>query len=234
MRNVLGQGPARDLHGRLRHATRFVRDGDLSGKTVLDVGCGFGWFALHALGRGAEQYTGIEMSAASLQTPIKHVSAPNAAFAVGNALDIPFADASFDTVVCWEVIEHIPPDTEPRMLHEIRRVLRAGGVFYFSTPYRSVRAMACDPAFILFGHRHYDRAQLAHLARDADFEVDAMQVAGGWWEMAAVWNLYLSKWVLRRGLLLEHFFNSKADREFDRGSGWASLFGRLVTGGTVH
>jgi len=49
-----------------------------------------------------------------------------------DACDTPFDDASFDTVVCRELIEHVPDDKE--LLMEIRRVLRPGGILFITTP----------------------------------------------------------------------------------------------------
>ena len=45
----------------------------------------------------------------------------------------PYADASFDTVVCSEVIEHLKYDPA-HMLREINRVLKPGGRFILTTP----------------------------------------------------------------------------------------------------
>jgi SAM-dependent methyltransferase len=45
---------------------------------------------------------------------------------------LPFPDACFDTVICSEVIEHIPD--EPVVLGELNRVLRSGGTLVLGTP----------------------------------------------------------------------------------------------------
>lgn len=45
----------------------------------------------------------------------------------------PFADATFDVVVCGELIEHLPRGPE-LMLHECNRVLREGGLLLMTTP----------------------------------------------------------------------------------------------------
>ena len=54
----------------------------------------------------------------------------NLEFEVADALNLPFADESFDVVVCSHVYEHVPDPV--RMFAEIHRVLRPGGVCYFS------------------------------------------------------------------------------------------------------
>ena len=51
----------------------------------------------------------------------------------GDAARLPFADGSFDVVVCLEVIEHLPQPEQ--VLREVNRVLRAGGRAYFSMPF---------------------------------------------------------------------------------------------------
>tara|TARA_R110002110_G_scaffold3104_11_gene15934 strand:- start:703 stop:1425 length:723 start_codon:yes stop_codon:yes gene_type:complete len=51
---------------------------------------------------------------------------------VGNALSLPFPDASFDKILCSEVLEHIP-DYE-QAVAEIDRILKPGGTLALSVP----------------------------------------------------------------------------------------------------
>jgi 2-polyprenyl-3-methyl-5-hydroxy-6-metoxy-1,4-benzoquinol methylase len=45
MRNILNEPTPTELHGRLRYTVQdFVALGDVKGKRVLDVGCGYGFF----------------------------------------------------------------------------------------------------------------------------------------------------------------------------------------------
>ena len=50
----------------------------------------------------------------------------------GNGLQLPFADNSFDLVICSEVLEHIPD--YQGLLKELQRVLKPGGQFALSVP----------------------------------------------------------------------------------------------------
>jgi SAM-dependent methyltransferase len=85
-------------------------------RSVLEVGCGDG-FILNAVARqgGRERLAGTDFSSAAL----KHVKAP-ALIASADAL--PFADRSWDAVMCLEVLEHLPQDVYARTLAELQRV----------------------------------------------------------------------------------------------------------------
>jgi 2-polyprenyl-3-methyl-5-hydroxy-6-metoxy-1,4-benzoquinol methylase len=224
MRNILAAEPAQEQHGILLHATHIVGTDDLEGRDVLDIGCGFGWFELFALSRGAGSITGLEISEEDLATARTHIDADNVRFEVGSAIDLPFEDASFDTVVCWEVLEHIPENTEPRAFAEIRRVLRPGGKLYLSTPHASLTARILDPAWWLTGHRHYTTVRLAQLAHDAGLSIDLLEVRGGIWLSLSLLNLYVAKWVFRRRPFFEDYVNRRMDAEISRPNGSAGCF----------
>ncbi|TAK34790.1 MAG: class I SAM-dependent methyltransferase [Chloroflexota bacterium] len=103
---------------------------DLEGQSLLDVGCGTGWFSRWALTRGAT-VTSLDLGASLLRQALS--KGPVRAV-VGNALSLPFADASFAIVVSSEVIEHT---VDPAMaIVEMARVLRPGGVLALTCPNR--------------------------------------------------------------------------------------------------
>lgn len=224
MRNVLADAPTTDLHGIALRATQFVAAEDLAGKDVLDVGCGFGWFELFALAQGARAISGIEISEQDLATARRHLDSPRIHLQVGSAVSLPFADDSFDTVVCWEVLEHIPRGSEPQVFREIRRVLRPGGRLYLSTPHASLRARLLDPAWWLIRHRHYAASTLRSLAGAAGLEVESLEIRGGAWLVASILDLYVAKWIFRRPPFLAGFVNRKVDAELARPDGWAGCF----------
>jgi ubiquinone/menaquinone biosynthesis C-methylase UbiE len=96
-------------------------------RNVLDFGCGTGRFAgcMTAMGIG---YTGIDASKGMIEAAQAWHPSVKEAFRHFDGTKIPFADASFDTVVVARVLIHVlkTPEFE-QILNEIRRVLVPGG-----------------------------------------------------------------------------------------------------------
>lgn len=222
MKNLLEEKPTIKLHGRLRASVGFVADADLKNKKVLDIGCGYGWCELNLLGRGVKKISAIEISKNDLVTIRQNIKDERLTLKTGSATKLPFEDELFNTVVSWEVIEHIPKNTEFIMFKEVYRVLKPEGKFYLSTPNKGFFANILDPAW-WFGHRHYSVKKLCHLAQNTGFEIIEVKIVGGWWTIFSTINLYLSKWVLRRERLFNKFFNAKEDQEFSS-RGFANIF----------
>ncbi len=111
------------------------------GQRVLDLGCGEGRHAITAWLEAPLQVVGLDLGAADLATAAARAAefeAPQAAdgpalgWVRGSGLALPFADDTFDRVICAEVLEHVPD--YQAVLDEIRRVLRPGGVLAVSVP----------------------------------------------------------------------------------------------------
>jgi len=105
---------------------------DWQGKAVLDLGCAGGFMAEALAQRGA-QVTGIDPAAEAVDAARAHASATGLriGYDVGVGEALPYADASFDAVVCVDVLEHVSDLT--RVLAEVARTLRPGGLFLFDT-----------------------------------------------------------------------------------------------------
>ncbi len=110
----------------------FDRQVDWSGKAVLDLGCAGGFMAEAIDDRGAT-VTGIDPAADAVAAADAHAkdAGRTIRYDVGVGEALPYPDASFDIVVCVDVLEHV--SDLPRVLVEIARVLRPGGVFLFDT-----------------------------------------------------------------------------------------------------
>ncbi|MEA2642719.1 MAG: hypothetical protein QOF51_4113 [Chloroflexota bacterium] len=92
----------------------------------LDVGCGTGALTATILEQGTpSQVKGIDPAPAFAAFARAQLTDPRAAFAVGEAQQLPELDASYDAVVAGLVLNFVP---EPaRALEEMSRVVRPGG-----------------------------------------------------------------------------------------------------------
>jgi len=103
-----------------------------AGKDVLDLGCAGGFMAEAMAGRGAS-VTGIDPAADAVAAARRHAASEGFSirYDVGVGEALPYADASFDAVVCVDVLEHVADLA--KVLSEVARVLRPGGLFLFDT-----------------------------------------------------------------------------------------------------
>jgi SAM-dependent methyltransferase len=161
---------------RYREASTLLRwlGEDLKGLRLLDVAGGDGYWAARARRRGARSVA-LDISAAKLHRGRELTAAP--ALVRGDALDLPFADASFDRVMSICAIEHF--DDGARALDEMARVLAPGGELVMSADAltlaeqwpRLYRAH-CERYHV---KRTYSHAELATLLAARGLEVIAHQ-----------------------------------------------------------
>lgn len=105
----------------------------LSGKRVVDVGCGDGTMCRFMAGQGAE-VVGIESRESALARTQAQPPEAGETYRLGRAEALPFADASQDAVVFVNSLHHIPTEAQAEALAEARRVLVDGGVVLFTEP----------------------------------------------------------------------------------------------------
>jgi tocopherol O-methyltransferase len=102
---------------------------------ILDVGCGIGGSSLYLAEKFQAQVTGITLSPVQADRATDRAKeaglSAQANFKVANALEMPFADNSFDFVWSLESGEHMPDKT--KFLQECYRVLKPGGRLMLAT-----------------------------------------------------------------------------------------------------
>lgn len=105
--------------------------GDISGKKVLDAGCGDGRFSAELTKQGAD-VTGVDLSEKALN--FAKIFLSNGNFLQAGIESLPFPDKIFDFIFFIETLEHIPPENIPAVIAELKRVLKDDGTVLISTP----------------------------------------------------------------------------------------------------
>ena len=100
-------------------------EGWLARARVLDLGCGAGVPIARRLAAYGCDVVGVDLSAAQLA--LASVQAPGASFVRGNMRSCAFAPASFDAVVSFYAIFHIPRVEHEALFRRIASWLRPGG-----------------------------------------------------------------------------------------------------------
>ena len=100
--------------------------------TALEVGCGGGLLSEEIAKMGFIT-TGIDPSEQSLNSAIKHAKDNNLIinYKKGAGENLPFQNNSFDVIFCCDVLEHV--HDLPKVISEISRVLKNGGIFIYDT-----------------------------------------------------------------------------------------------------
>jgi 2-polyprenyl-3-methyl-5-hydroxy-6-metoxy-1,4-benzoquinol methylase/glycosyltransferase involved in cell wall biosynthesis len=104
-----------------------------AGKRVLDFGCGSGYGAA-IVAKDASMVVALDASEGSLKYARRKFELSNLSFILDKELGSSLDDASFDVIICFEVIEHLDAHTQRRLLAALRRLLAPQGRLLISTP----------------------------------------------------------------------------------------------------
>jgi len=131
---------------------------------VLDIACGDG-YGSKLLASKAGRVVGVDISEEQVKSASEAYKGDGLEFAVGDATDTGYGDASFDLITSMETIEHV--DDVDGYLNEMYRLLRPGGRFVISTPQNSSGEIPLIPSHL----REYSLEAFKSLL-SKDFEVE--------------------------------------------------------------
>lgn len=97
---------------------------------ILDIGCGAGFLA-NELARHGYHVTGLDASESTLEVARRHDSTGTVDYRFGDAYRMEFENGTFEVVCAMDFLEHV--ENPERIVREVSRVLRTGGLFFFYT-----------------------------------------------------------------------------------------------------
>lgn len=118
------------------------------GGKLLDIGCGSS-----PNSSCYSDVTAVDLDQGKLAT--LKAKMPHISTIVGSACKLEFPDASFDSVTCIEVLEHLP--SPKRAIEEIARVLKIGGKAVIATPDYSKKQWLLAEKFTAYRNGHVSR-----------------------------------------------------------------------------
>jgi len=150
----------------LRHAKAYEFASEYAkNRTILDLGCGSGSGAVYLSRFGHVTAIDVEKELVKMLPSIWSNEAVEWQHFSGGTL--PFGDARFDLITCFQVIEHI--SDQKLFLKEIRRVLRKNGTALITTPNRLLRLAPWQKPWNPYHFRELTQWQLNSLFRNAGF-----------------------------------------------------------------
>jgi len=118
---------------------------------ILDLGAGAGGVSIALASEKRFRVTAVDVVMSPDMVDLSGAAAPlrNPTYVIASADALPFANASFDAVLCLETIEHLPkPEPAAR---EMMRVLESGGLVMITTPARFRWLTKPDPHYQIRG-----------------------------------------------------------------------------------
>lgn len=163
---------AKSLSGiRPDHINRYAFAKDqlmpLQPSAVLDLACGIGYGTALLAEALKCRVVGVDIDTGAIQYARQHYSPDGTEFIQADARLVELEPSTFDAIVSFETIEHVPFDLE--LLQKFHRVLKAGGTLVVSTPNQDV--MPFDAEKFQYHIKHYTVDEFVRLVQAAGFQV---------------------------------------------------------------
>jgi ubiquinone/menaquinone biosynthesis C-methylase UbiE/uncharacterized membrane protein YbhN (UPF0104 family) len=178
----------------------------------LDLGCGQAWYAVDLARRGYTMH-GIDLSHGQIAQAKKYCfeqGAVDLALATYDGTHIPYADGLFDFAYSINVLHHVTdPGAQTRLLAEVLRVLKPGGVFL-------LHEMNVENA-LFRGYMSYVFPLLKRIDEGTELWIRPTRlpyVPGGTWQSSIAYFTFLPEFLphalLRMGRPLERWLESSS------------------------
>jgi cyclopropane fatty-acyl-phospholipid synthase-like methyltransferase len=138
------------------------------GSSVLDLGCGSGDPADVAIAR-EHHLTGVDLSGEQIALACKNV--PSGRYIHGDAAAVEFPAASFDAVVSFYALEHIPRTEHAALLGRIHRWLRAGGLLLISMEAGEAEGVVGEWLGVPMFFSCFGPETMVEMIQETDFEI---------------------------------------------------------------
>ncbi len=128
---------------------------DLSGMTVLDLGCGYGNNCIDFISRGAMNVIGIDVSSKMLEIAKKENSNENIEYLQMDMCDINILPHKFDLIFSSLAFHYV--ENYKKLLHDIRMLLKDNGILLYSQehPYTTAPQKGCSWTRDEYGNKIY-------------------------------------------------------------------------------
>lgn len=143
-------------------------------KKVLDIGCFIGYGETRIFSQ-AKEIIAIDGDDKALEFACQNRFIPNVKFEKVDARRLPFSTETFDIVIAFQLIEHIPPSEVSSFLSEVKRVLNRKGSLFISTPNRRFRLV---PFQRPFNPEHYREFTAESLLKTLKTTFGDVQIKG--------------------------------------------------------
>ncbi|MFY1069256.1 class I SAM-dependent methyltransferase [Enterococcus sp. AD013-P3] len=171
---------------------------DFDKKTVLDLGCGYGWHCKYAADHGAKQVIGVDLSEKMLAEAAKRNADPKIDYRQGDILEAAFPADTFDIVFSSLAFHYLPDWTA--MVKRVASYLKSGGTFLFSVEH---------PVFTAAGNQQWaydEQGEIRHFPVDRYF-YEGVRQADFLGETVEKYHRTLTTYVetlLQNGFSIEH------------------------------
>ena len=165
----------------------------------------------------------IDIDINALRKAKKSTATVNCDFICASATNLPFQHQSFDTVSIWDVLEHLPVNSEYDCFCQINRLISKDGLVLISVPNNHFLSKILDPAYFLIGHRHYSYFGIQKFIEKTGFEIHAVKYGGGIVEALSVILLYFCKRFLKIEIPFKSSIEYLRDMEYQN-KGFETLF----------